>query len=82
MVRNRRLARAVPDVGFGEFVRQIQYKTDWYGSSTTSPRSFVGDAKRLWRTGEISGESRRHGPVKQKRSEAGTRVTEILRSAR
>jgi putative transposase len=32
MVRNRRLARAVSDAGFGEFVRQLTYKADWYGS--------------------------------------------------
>ena len=32
MVRNRRLARAISDAGFGEFVRQLGYKTSWYGS--------------------------------------------------
>lgn len=32
MLRNRRLARAVSDAGFGEFVRQLEYKTGWYGS--------------------------------------------------
>lgn len=32
MVRNRRLARAVSDAGFGEFIRQLEYKTGWYGS--------------------------------------------------
>ncbi|MBM0227307.1 transposase [Micromonospora sp. ATA51] len=33
MLRNRRLARAVSDAGFAEFVRQLQYKTTWYGST-------------------------------------------------
>jgi putative transposase len=33
MVANRRLARAVADAGFGEFVRQLGYKADWYGST-------------------------------------------------
>lgn len=33
MVKNRRLARAILDAGFGEFVRQLDYKTDWYGST-------------------------------------------------
>ena len=33
MVRNRRLARAISDQGFGEFVRQLEYKTGWYGSN-------------------------------------------------
>lgn len=32
MVRNRRLARAVSDLGFAEFHRQLAYKTGWYGS--------------------------------------------------
>jgi putative transposase len=38
MARNRRLARAVHDAGFGEFVRQLDYKTGWYRS-------------RLWKAG-------------------------------
>lgn len=33
MVKNRRLARAISDQGFGEFVRQLEYKTGWYGSA-------------------------------------------------
>lgn len=33
MVANRSLARAVSDLGFGEFFRQLEYKTRWYGSS-------------------------------------------------
>jgi putative transposase len=31
MIKNRRLARAISDAGFGEFVRQLDYKADWYG---------------------------------------------------
>jgi len=31
MVRNRRLARAVSDAGFGEFRRQVEYKSAWAG---------------------------------------------------
>ncbi|WP_040689559.1 RNA-guided endonuclease InsQ/TnpB family protein [Nocardia vinacea] len=33
MTRNRRLARAVTDAGFAEFVRQLAYKADWYGTT-------------------------------------------------
>jgi putative transposase len=33
MVTNRRLARAISDAGFGEFVRQLDYKADWYGAT-------------------------------------------------
>ncbi|OPG09145.1 zinc ribbon domain-containing protein [Microbispora sp. GKU 823] len=31
MVRNRRLARAIADAGFGEIRRQLGYKTAWNG---------------------------------------------------
>ncbi|GHH63851.1 transposase [Streptosporangium violaceochromogenes] len=33
MIANRRLARAISDLGFGEFFRQLAYKADWYGSA-------------------------------------------------
>jgi len=32
MVKNRRLARQISDAAFGEFRRQLTYKTQWYGS--------------------------------------------------
>jgi IS605 OrfB family transposase len=32
MVRNRRLARAITDSGFGELLRQLSYKTRWRGT--------------------------------------------------
>ncbi|MCA2181126.1 IS607 family element transposase accessory protein TnpB [Nonomuraea glycinis] len=31
MIRNRRLARALSDAGFGEIRRQLTYKTTWHG---------------------------------------------------
>jgi putative transposase len=33
MVRNRRLARAISDCGFGELLRQLAYKTSWRGTT-------------------------------------------------
>jgi putative transposase len=41
MLKNRRLARAIADVGFYEFRRQLDYKCLWYESELTmAPRAF------------------------------------------
>lgn len=33
MVRNHKFARSVSDAGFGEFMRQLEYKCAWYGKA-------------------------------------------------
>lgn len=33
MLKNRKLSQAISDVSFGEFVRQMKYKCDWYGKN-------------------------------------------------
>jgi len=41
MMKNRRLARAIADVGMYEFRRQLEYKCTWYGSELyLAPRMF------------------------------------------
>ncbi|MHA1929948.1 MAG: RNA-guided endonuclease InsQ/TnpB family protein [Candidatus Thorarchaeota archaeon] len=41
MLKNRRLARAVADVGMYEFRKQLEYKCIWYGSELViAPRTF------------------------------------------
>ena len=33
LIRNKKLARHIADVGWGEFLRQVEYKAEWYGSA-------------------------------------------------
>jgi putative transposase len=54
MLRNRRLARAVSDAGFGEFVRQLQYKTDWYGSTLWAAHRWYPSSKMCSSCGAIN----------------------------
>jgi len=46
MMKNRRLARAIADVGMYEFRRQLEYKCQWYGSRLyVAKRTFPSSKK-------------------------------------
>jgi putative transposase len=46
MMKNRRLSRAIADVGFYEFRRQLEYKCEWYGSELiVASRTFPSSKK-------------------------------------
>ncbi len=45
MVRNHSLARSISDMGFGEFRRQLEYKTKWYGSKLVIHGRFFASSK-------------------------------------
>lgn len=40
MVRNHKLARSIADVSWGEFVRQLTYKAQWYGKELVKVDTF------------------------------------------
>jgi putative transposase len=46
MVKNRRLARAISDVGMGEFRRQVMYKAAWAGVRVLIAPRFFPSSKR------------------------------------
>ena len=45
MLRNACLARHIADVGWGEFRRQLEYKTKWYGSRLVVANRFYPSSK-------------------------------------
>ena len=45
MVKNHKLAKAISDVSWSEFVRQLQYKADWYGKCVYKINRFFASSK-------------------------------------
>jgi putative transposase len=45
MVRNRSLAKAIHDAGWGELVRQLEYKAGWYGATIVKAGRFYPSSK-------------------------------------
>src|SRR2546428_937215 len=45
MVKNHSLAKAISDVGWGEFVRQLEYKSQWYGRTLIKIDRFYPSSK-------------------------------------
>jgi putative transposase len=53
MVHNHCLAQAISDVGWGEFVRQLEYKARWYGRTLVKIDKFYPSSKRCRDCGHI-----------------------------
>ena len=47
-------ARAVSDAGFGEFIRQLGYKADWYGSKVWAADRWYPSSKTCGDCGAIN----------------------------
>ncbi len=53
MVRNHSLAKHIFDASWGEFVRQLEYKTKWYGSTLVKVDRFYPSSKTCSRCGAV-----------------------------
>ena len=53
MMKNRRLSRAIADQSFGEFRRQMAYKSEWYGSELVIYPRFKPSSKMCCACGQI-----------------------------
>ena len=45
MLKNKRLSRHIGNAGWGEFVRMLQYKADWYGRDIVKADPFFASSK-------------------------------------
>jgi len=45
MVKNKRLAKSISDASFGEFRKQLQYKSEWYGRTLVLAPRFYPPSK-------------------------------------
>jgi putative transposase len=53
MVKNHTLAKAISDVGWSEFVSQLEYKAKWYGRNLVRIDTFYPSSKRCFDCGHI-----------------------------
>ena len=53
MVRNRSLSKSISDAGWGELVRQLRYKAQWYGRTVIAIDRWYPSSKRCFGCGWV-----------------------------
>ena len=53
MMKNPKLAQAISDASWGELVRQLEYKCDWYGRTLIKIDRWFPSSKRCGNCGHI-----------------------------
>jgi putative transposase len=53
MLKNHALAKSISDVGWGEFVRQLDYKARWYGRTFVKIDRWYPSSKRCFDCGHV-----------------------------
>lgn len=53
MVKNRKLSKAISDVGWSEFVSQLEYKAQWYGRTLVKIDRWYPSSKRCHHCGYV-----------------------------
>ena len=53
MVKNHSLAKAISDVGWSEFIRQLEYKAEWYGRTIVKIDRWYPSSKRCFDCGHV-----------------------------
>jgi putative transposase len=56
LLRNHCLAKRLADAGVGEFLRQLEYKTEWNGGAVVAADPFFPSTKRCSNCGAVRGE--------------------------